>query len=934
MADEEQIRGRRERSAGGSAVEDSPDGLRASSGEPTERPGSSRGAFHHSGRSLWLGGAAYLVMSLAVWWNVWSTHPSSTTICGCGDSSLFSWFLNWPAYAISHGLNPLYSTAMGYPHGVNLLANTGEVGVGLALAPVTWIFGPTATLNVALTLSPFLSALGMYVLLRRWVRWLPAAFFGGLLYGFSPYLLSSLTNAHLMLGMAFVPPLVVACLDEMLVRHRHRPVATGVLLGLLLTVQFFLGTELLVIMLVSMGIGALCMIAYGFRHPARFRAQASGAGRGLVAAAVTTIVLLAYPTWFAFDGPAHLAGSVWGPGDIGSFGGTALGSYFLPASPNPISTALDHQFGGYQAPTFSAQYLGLGLVLVLVVGTAIWRRDRRLWLFGILGAISVPLSFGLRQGSWTPWRLFMVLPEFENIIPMRFLTVTYLAAAVMLALILDHSYAEVSRRVAAASASKAAAQSPPDERSARSWVAPVVGVVVASAALLPIAMFMAPNLPLAARPLDVPTWFEKVAPHIGKDQVLLVFPAAYGLESSMTWQAVAGGDYSMVNEGGPGGALFRAGKERPGQAVLEAVSYRLGPAPLVTTSSIAEVRAALMDWGVTMAVLPDQSTFPTYDRVPSDATTAGLITAATGIGPVHEADAWVWKGIKDVRPPVYPTTVAFSQCTAESPATGATAVETATSCISSSGYRLVGADGGVFDFGGDRFYGSLPGRDVKVDDIVGIAATPNNGGYWLVGADGRVYAFGDAPDLGSLGSSEAVGNIVGMAPTVDGRGYWLVSSTGSVIGFGDAADDGSLAQSEAPLAHIVGLAPTSDGHGYWMVSANGDVFAFGDARLHGSLAGIHGSVEDIVGMTPTRNGDGYWLVGADGQVYAFGNATVEGDAPAQIGRVTAVGLAPDQSEGGYWIGLSDGGNVRTGNAPGVETLAGIHLNEPVVGVSR
>jgi hypothetical protein len=40
---------------------------------------------------------------------VWFEHPSTTTICGCGDSSLFSWFLNWPAYAIRHGLNPPWS---------------------------------------------------------------------------------------------------------------------------------------------------------------------------------------------------------------------------------------------------------------------------------------------------------------------------------------------------------------------------------------------------------------------------------------------------------------------------------------------------------------------------------------------------------------------------------------------------------------------------------------------------------------------------------------------------------------------------------------------------------------------------------------------------------------------------------------------------------
>jgi hypothetical protein len=181
------------------------------------------------------------VLALIVWWHVWSSHPTSTTTCGCGDSSLFTWFLEWPAYAISHGLNPLYSTAMFHPTGINLLSNTAEVGIGVVLAPVTWLFGPVATLNVALTLSPFLSALAMYALLRRWVSWSPAAFVGGLLYGFSPFVLLSLTDGHLMLGTAFVPPLLVACLDEALVRQRQRPVVIGLVTGLLVAVQFLIG---------------------------------------------------------------------------------------------------------------------------------------------------------------------------------------------------------------------------------------------------------------------------------------------------------------------------------------------------------------------------------------------------------------------------------------------------------------------------------------------------------------------------------------------------------------------------------------------------------------------------------------------------------------------------------------------------------------------
>ncbi|MGB7052138.1 MAG: hypothetical protein WBG41_11260, partial [Acidimicrobiales bacterium] len=177
-----------------------------------------------------IGGLFYLVVSLVVWWNVWA-HPSSTTTCGCGDPGLFMWFLAWPAHAIANGLDPLHSSAVFPPHGMNLLANTGVLAVGVVLAPVTWLFGPVTTLNVAMTASPVLSAMAMFVLLRRWVGWSPAAWFGGLLYGFSPFALTNLAAGHIMLGLLVVPPLIVLCLDELLVRQSRRPVATGVVLG-------------------------------------------------------------------------------------------------------------------------------------------------------------------------------------------------------------------------------------------------------------------------------------------------------------------------------------------------------------------------------------------------------------------------------------------------------------------------------------------------------------------------------------------------------------------------------------------------------------------------------------------------------------------------------------------------------------------------------
>lgn len=120
------------------------------------------------------------------------------------------------------------------------------------------------------------------------------------------------------------------------------------------------------------------------------------------------------------------------------------------------------------------------------------------------------------------------------------------------------------------------------------------------------------------------------------------------------------------------------------------------------------------------------------------------------------------------------------------------------------GYWLVGADGGIFSFGGAGFHGSMGGTSLN-KPIVGIAATPDGGGYWLVASDGGIFSFGDAGFYGSMGGAPLNNPIVGIASTPDGRGYWEVASDGGIFSYGDAGFRGSRGGS--PLtALITGMA--------------------------------------------------------------------------------------------------------------------------------
>lgn len=628
--------------------------------------------------------AGYLALSVFVWWGLWSSGGRTT--CPCGDSSTFVWYLEWPAYAIAHGLSPFYSPALFHPQGIDLLSNTSVTAVGVPLAPITWIFGPVTTFNVAVTLSAPLSALALYWLVRRWVSWWPAAFAAGLFYGFSPFIIGYLGDGHLMLGLAIVPPLVVGCLEELLVRQRGRPLVLGAVLGVLVVVQFLIGTEVLLIMAGTAAFGVALVVLYGLvADRAAVAARVGFALRGLAAAAVTAAVLVAYPLWFALAGPAHLSGPIW-PGSIFAFGGTPLSHFLLPTAPFTsalFGSAYFHRLGGYQGPILSTDYLGLGLVVVAVVGTIVWWRDRKLWLFGAVAVVSVAVALGWQSGFPTPWRWLMKLPQFDNVIPERWVLMAFLAGACMLGIVADHARAAVlvprRRRRRRHSLASSNGRS---RRGSRRAAAAGVGAAVAAAALVPTVAYLSQSLPMTTQPSVVPAYFRTVGPTLDSKQVLLVVPNPLSaIKGADFWQAAEHDAFTLVGGPGPEGVPQRAGRERLAQSVVVKASTSPDPTATLTTADVEALRRALGAWGVTEVVVPDQPQLPEYDLPGSVTGAAAVMTAATGRLPTYQQAAWVWHLRATAPPAPVPAAAQVDACTGALSRWSPDAVRTATRCV-------------------------------------------------------------------------------------------------------------------------------------------------------------------------------------------------------------------------------------------------------------
>jgi hypothetical protein len=235
-------------------------------------------------------------------------------------------------------------------------------------------------------------------------------------------------------------------------------------------------------------------------------------------------------------------------------------------------------------------------------------------------------------------------------------------------------------------------------------------------------------------------------------------------------------------------------------------------------------------------------------------------------------------------------------------------------------FELEGGDGGVFDFN-QPYHGSVgfpspPGLGLHIYNFVAMATSPD--GYWLAQRNGGVFSF-NAPFEGSLPNSGInVDDIVGIASTPDGGGYWLASSDGTVYNFGDARDFGSLS---AGVSNDIVAIASPDAGGYWLVGGNGAIYSFGNAHFHGSCptagSGCTSLASPIVGMAAPDAG-GYWLVAADGGVFTFGDARYFGSCPqagSPCGSLTSpvIGLAAPDG-GGYWLATAVGGVYTFGDA--------------------
>ena len=436
------------------------------------------------------------------------------------DPQIFIWGLAWYPYAISHGLDPLFTKLAFAPSGYNLAWSTTIPAPALMLWPITARFGPLVSFNLLSAMVPILSAYAAFALCRHVSKAAPPSLVGGMVYGFSTY--QRIEADHLNLALSFIPPLLVLLfvlrVDNRIGRFRYE-----VLLAACLTLQFLTSPE---IFATAILFGAFAISAGWWIGDKECRIRLRLPLReSIVAIAVAVVALSPYiyrfiPSPFGLSpiyNPAHCSSDLLG--FLIPTGASLAGSL-------KFARVLSSRIGYGCEP---AAYMGL--LPVIAVWLALKPRAESADAFPIerflalllIGIVMLALGPVIHVGGATVapsvWLPALIFPIVNNALPARFVLYGFLTLSVTMTLWLSDTRRRASMR----------------------WL-------VAAAAMLSVLPAAVP-----AAQATLPFFSQRIyRDYLAPDETVMILPFGYNGEA-MKWQAqsnfffrVAGGYLSVI----------------------------------------------------------------------------------------------------------------------------------------------------------------------------------------------------------------------------------------------------------------------------------------------------------------------------------------------------------------------------------------------------
>jgi len=596
--------------------------------------------------------ALYLLAAIALLSPLWRDPANRVLAHNYKDQIFFEWVLTNAAHALVHLDNPLFTTKLNAPYGLNLLANTSILGLALPLAPLTLLAGPHVTFAALVTLALAGTAAAWCFVLDKLLQHRRAAAIGGAWCGFAPAMISHATGHPNIAGQYVVPFLVWAVLR---LREPGPAVRRGLVLAALVVVQAFINEEVLFLTALALGV---FVAGYAAVRPRELAHRVPDALKTLATTALAAGATLAYPLYHQFLGPQHYRGL---PADVLGYGSDLAA--FVAFARRSVAGDAAAVAGLVSGPTEENTFFGWPLLLVLVAVVVWLRSDPVVRALGGTAAAFSVLSLGSRihlagddTGVPGPWALLDELPLFDSVVPSRLaLVLTPLFGCLIARYLAGLDPADRGRaswrslrsrgpRGSSLASSLVAALLSPDasprgRASWRSLRSPGRATAVLVLAVLPV---VPTPLPAAERP-PVPAFFATgtYREHIPEGGVVLVLPPGWSTgQHAMQWQTAAHhefaifGGYFLAPDPEDPRRRARFGPAYPPTVQLLAAVAETGVVPAVTDGQRAQARTELRFLHAVAVVLA-------VDEPRADAVRAA---ADQLFGPgVRVRDVWLWK---------------------------------------------------------------------------------------------------------------------------------------------------------------------------------------------------------------------------------------------------------------------------------------------------
>jgi hypothetical protein len=373
------------------------------------------------------------------------SSPMNVYIGRNQDSGQFMWYLGWFWYATLHHLNPLLTSNLNYPHGVNLMWNTSIVTEAILFGPLVYLVNSVFAFNMLIAVNLVLfGVLGAFILKKLGVRnWI--AILSGALLECAPAMVNQLVDGHVNLTTAPVCLLLAVYLSLHVIKARPRNnLLFGALTGLAIAMEFYSSLEVLTTTVIALAVFSALSLLLNFRN---FLQQVKSIPIGFYfGTTITTIVLVLPGLLEYFLGPyqTHITGSLvpydhWVTNLFHLFIPTQ--AQFIHAKSTDIVTSLTNvnlaEVNGY---------LGIPmLVTVIWAGTTMWS-NKYIRALTLTMICIVLLSMGpylhilnITTSVRLPWFYIGQLPIIRDILPSRLMVYADIACVITVSLALEQA---------------------------------------------------------------------------------------------------------------------------------------------------------------------------------------------------------------------------------------------------------------------------------------------------------------------------------------------------------------------------------------------------------------------------------------------------------------------------------------------------------------